>query len=411
MAEDADRTVLLIGALDTKGEEYAFVRDLLATRGCQALVVNIGVMGEPRFLVPQIGADAVAAKAGETLESLRRREDRGWAMTVMSRGASRLVRELHDSGRFAGVLGMGGTGGTSVISAAMRELPVGVPKVLVSTVASGDTREIVGLRDIVLIPSVVDVAGVNRVSRRIFEEAAGAIAGMVQTVTTPSADSGRATVAVSMFGNTTPCVDRCRATLENRGFEVLIFHSTGTGGRTLENLVDDGMIAAVLDITTTEWADELCGGVFSAGPHRLEAPGRKGIPHVIVPGCIDMVNFGASGSVPDRYRGRLLSVWNPQVTLMRTTPAENEEMGRIFAGKANEAKGPAAFLIPRSGFSILDSPGHEFWQPEADAAFLAALKSGLSPEVPVYEMDTNINDPAFADRAVELLLRLMSAKS
>lgn len=402
------KSVLLIGALDTKGEEYAFVHKLLVAKGFSPLVMNIGVMGESKTLNPEIDAEVIASKAGESLTSLRTKGDRGWAMTVMSRGAAQLVRELYEDGRFSGVLGMGGTGGTSVISAAMRELPLGVPKVLVSTVASGDTREIVGNRDIVLIPSVVDVAGVNSVSQRIFEEAVGAITGMIDTVKSPTAETEMVTIAISMFGNTTVCVDRCREKLENMGYEVLVFHCTGTGGKTMESLVDDGHISAVLDVTTTEWADELCGGVFSAGPHRLESPGRRKIPHVIVPGCIDMVNFGSPDSVPDRYRDRRFQVWNPQVTLMRTTPTENAEMGRIFADKANSAVETTSFLIPQRGFSILDSEGHDFWWPEADAAFVEALKSVANDSVSIDEIDVNINDPEFSDRLVELLLKQMT---
>jgi uncharacterized protein (UPF0261 family) len=330
-------------------------------------------------------------------------------MTMMGQGAAKLVRSLYDAGRLDGIMGMGGTGGTAVISAAMRELPVGVPKVLVSTAASGDTRSFLGTRDITLIPSVVDVAGVNRISRRIFTEAAGAICGMVEMAGTASASEReeRPIIAVTMFGNTTPCVDRCREMLTARGYEVLVFHCTGVGGETMENLVRDGLVTAVLDITTTEWADELCGGVFTAGPTRLEAPGQVGIPHLIVPGCVDMVNFGPRETVPQKYEGRLFYVWNPTVTLMRTTVEENAALGRIFAEKANRARGPVACLLPLRGVSILDSEGQIFWWPEADWAMFDALKVNLRPGMPVEVMDANINDSAFADRAVQMLVQMM----
>jgi uncharacterized protein (UPF0261 family) len=399
------KTILLIGAFDTKGEEYAFVTNLIEGRGHRVLTVDTGVMREPAHLTADIAAAQVAEAAGESLATLRAGDDRGRAMTVMSQGAARLVRELFDAGRFDGILGMGGTGGTSVIGAAMRALPVGVPKVLVSTAASGDTRPFLGTRDITLIPSVVDVAGINRISRLVFTEAAGAVCGMVEMHSEERAEE-RPVITVSMFGNTTQCVDRCRERLTADGYEVLVFHCTGTGGRTMEDLVADGLVTAVLDITTTEWADELCGGVFSAGPTRLEAPGRAGIPHLIVPGCVDMVNFGPRETVPAQYRDRLLYVWNPTVTLMRTTPQENAALGGIFAEKANQAGGPVAFLLPLQGVSILDSPGHEFWWPDADRAMFDALKANLRPGITVEEMDANINDPAFADRAVEMLLAL-----
>jgi len=405
MMVSREKTVLLIGAFDTKGEEYAFVKGLIEARGHQVLTVDTGVMGEPRWISPDVSAARVAEAGGTTLEALRATGDRGGAMATMGAGAAALVRELFEAGRFEGVLGMGGTGGTSVISAALRALPVGVPKVLVSTAASGDTRPILGTRDIVLIPSVVDVAGINRISRLVFAEAAGAVCGMVEMAVAAPSDE-RPVITVSMFGNTTQCVDRCREVLTGHGYEVLVFHCTGTGGRTMEDLVRDGLVTAVLDMTTTEWADELCGGVFSAGPTRLEAPGKAGIPHLIVPGCVDMVNFGPRETVPPRYDDRLFYVWNPTVTLMRTTPEENARMGRIFAEKANAARGPVAFLLPRGGVSILDSPGHEFWSPEADGALFDALKATVRPGIRVEEMDVNINDAAFADRAVQMLLTM-----
>jgi uncharacterized protein (UPF0261 family) len=260
-----------------------------------------------------------------------------------------------------------------------------------------------------LFPSVVDVAGINRVSRQILTRAAGALCGMVELPVAVSQDD-RPVIAASMFGNTTACVDRCRATLTELGYEVLVFHCTGTGGRTMEDLIADGLVTGVLDITTTEWADELCGGVFSAGPGRLSAAGQAGIPQVIVPGCVDMVNFGGPETVPERYHERLLHVWNPSVTLMRTTPEENAELGRIFAGKANAATGPVAFLLPLGGVSLLDSPGQPFWWPEADQALFDALRVNLRPDIPVETLDANINDPVFADRATEMLLEMLGER-
>jgi len=327
-------------------------------------------------------------------------------MKIMSQGVEKLVRKIYDEGRFDGIIGMGGTGGTSVITAGMRTLPIGFPKVMISTTASGDTRPYVGTKDINMFPSVVDVAGINRISRQIFTRAVGAICGMVESeIVKPEEE--KPIIAASMFGNTTPCVDKCRELLTEKGYEVLVFHATGTGGMTMESLVDDGLIDAVLDITTTEWADELCDGVFSAGKTRLDSPGKKGIPHLIVPGCVDMVNFGPKDTIPDKYTGRLFYEWNPSVTLMRTTPEENAEMGMIFAEKANAAKGTVTFLIPLKGVSMLDSQGQPFWSPEADSAMFDAIKAHVRKGINVVELDANINDIIFADKAVEILLEMI----
>jgi uncharacterized protein (UPF0261 family) len=282
--------------------------------------------------------------------------------------------------------------------------------VCVSTVAGGDVRTYVGAKDITMIPAVTDVAGLNRISRTIFTRAAGAIVGMVRA-TPMSVIGDRPIVAATMFGNTTACVDACRELLGAAGYEVLVFHATGVGGRTMESLIDEGFVDACLDVTTTEWADELCGGVFSAGDDRLSAPGRRGIPHLIVPGCIDMVNFGPPDSIPPKYRnaGRLFYEWNPAVTLMRTNVDENRRLGEIFAAKASAARGPVAFLIPLRGVSVLDGDGQLFCDREADQAMFAALRERLPANIPVVEVDANINDPSFARRAVEMMLELVRA--
>jgi uncharacterized protein (UPF0261 family) len=330
-------------------------------------------------------------------------------MKVMSNGVAVLAERLYKEGKFDGVFGMGGSGGTSVITSAMRALPIGVPKVVVSTVASGNTSVYLGVKDVVLIPSIVDVAGVNQISEKVFKEAVGAICGMVKMDYRPS-KSQKQIIGATMFGNTTPCVNHCREALEAKGYEVLVFHCTGTGGRTMEGLVEDGYIYAVLDITTTEWADEVCGGVFSAGETRLDAPGKAGIPHLIVPGCVDMANFGPKDTVPEKYKGRLFYEWNPSVTLMRTNLEENAKMGEIFAQKANASKGRVAFLLPLKGVSMLDSEGQPFWWPEANRAMFEAIKNKVKAAIPVLEMDCNINDEAFSKKAVEMLMKLMSQK-
>ena len=406
------KTILIIGTFDTKAEEFAFLRQRVLGRGFPVLLMNIGVMGTTDKFKVDIEADLVAQAGGSDIETLRKHNDRGEAMKVMAAGAPLLVRQYFDARKCDGIIGMGGTGGTSIITAAMRSLPIGVPKVCVSTAAGGDVSQFVGTSDIVMYPSIVDVSGINRVSSVIMSRAAGAICGMTE-VWPPPAKENKPIIAASMFGNTTECVNACKAALSEKGFEVLVFHAVGTGGRTMEALVRDGMIEAVLDVTTTEWADEICGGVFSAGPERLSAPGEKGIPHLIVPGCVDMVNFGPMQTVPQKYRdaNRTFYEWNPSVTLMRTNAEENATLGKIFAEKANAAKGPVAFLLPMRGVSILDGDGQPFCDRAADAACFDAIRANVRGDIPVIEVDANINDAVFSERAVEAMLQLISRKS
>lgn len=398
------KTIALIGALDSKGDEFAFVKKAIEGRGHRVLMIDTGVIGEPAF-APDVSAMEVAEAGGAPLLRLREKEDRGQAIEVMTQGAAVLAKMLFSRGLFDGMLGMGGSAGTIIATAAMRELPVGFPKVMVSTLAAGDTSAYVGSKDIVLIPSVVDVAGVNRISAQIFANAVGAIVGMVETAA-PEIEE-RPLIAATMFGNTTQLVDQCRAILQDRGYETLVFHATGTGGRIMEGLINDGYFDGVLDLTTTEWADELVGGVLSAGPERLDGAARQGVPQVIAPGCIDMANFWAPETIPDKYADRLFYKWNPNVTLMRTTPEENKKLGQILAEKANRSTGPVAFYLPLQGVSILDSPGGEFWWPEANQALFTAIKDNLRAGIPVYELDNNINDEAFSAAVTEQLLTFL----
>jgi uncharacterized protein (UPF0261 family) len=402
------KTVCILGAFDTKGEDHAFLREEILKLGRQVLTVNIGILDSTALFPVDFEASDVVQAAGLDLEQIRTRKDKAEAMKALDQGAPKLIRQLYENGRFDGIIGMGGSGGSSIIASAMRTLPIGVPKVLVSTVASGDVSFYVRGKDITMIPSIVDVAGLNRVSRLIYARAAGAICGMAQNEPARASDD-RPIITASMFGNTTDCVGACSKSLKEKGFEVLVFHATGAGGRAMETLVADGLVEAVLDITTTEWADELCQGIFSAGPERLDAPGQRGIPHLIVPGCVDMANFGAPSTVPEKYRQakRLFYEWNPSVTLMRTNVEENRRMGEIFAQKANAAKGPVAFLIPLNGVSMLDGNGQQFCDREADRAMFDAIKANLKPGIPVVELDLNINDPPFAAKAVEMMLELI----
>jgi uncharacterized protein (UPF0261 family) len=407
------KTILMIGAFDTKGAEYAFLREQILLRGDTVLAVNIGVLGTTDLFDVGVEASHVAQAGGADLAALRERKDRGEAMKVMCAGAAAIVKSLWDEKRFDGIIGMGGTGGTTVVTSAMRALPMGVPKVCVSTAASGDTSPYVGTKDISMIPSIVDVAGINRISRIVIARAAGAICGMAaMDPPTAAASVDKPIITASMFGNTTECVNMCVEALSKRGYEVLVFHATGTGGKTMEALVDEGLVDAVLDITTTEWADTVAGGVFDAGPDRLSAPGRHGVPHLIVPGCVDMVNFGPMATVPAKYKEarRTFYEWNPSVTLMRTNAEENRKMGQVFAEKANKANGPVAFLIPLKGVSILDGDGQQFCDRAADKAMFDAIKAGLKKGIEVVEIDCNINDPRFAAKAVEMMLALIAKR-
>jgi uncharacterized protein (UPF0261 family) len=402
----AQRTILLIGTLDTKGVEFAYVRDLVAARGHATLVLDAGT-GEPAW-TPDIGADRVAAAGGGDLAALRAANDRAQALDVMCRGARAVALELCERGRIDGVIGLGGSGGTAIATSAMRALPVGLPKVMVSTMASGDVSAYVDVRDITMMYSVVDVAGLNRLSRRILANAAGAVCGMAEQAI-PVADD-RPIVAATMFGVTTPCVTRLRERLEGTGYEVLVFHATGSGGRAMESLISDGFVAGVADVTTTEWADELIGGVLSAGPDRLGAAARAGIPQVVSVGALDMCNFGALDTVPARFRERNLYRHNPQVTLMRTTPGECAELGRILATRLNAATGPTALYLPLRGVSMIDAEGMPFWSRDADAALFDAIRATVDPsKVELVELDLHVNDAAFADAMADRLTAMLAA--
>jgi uncharacterized protein (UPF0261 family) len=402
------KTICLIGAFDTKGSEYAFMRKKILARGHEVLTVNTGVLGSTDLFPVTIEADRVADAGGASIDQLRKKKDRGEAIKIMCAGASETIKSLYEDGKIDGIIGMGGTGGTTVVTSAMQVLPIGMPKICVSTAASGDVRAYVGTNDITMIPSIVDVAGINRISRIIFSRAAGAICGMVEA-DVPESEPEKPVIAASMFGNTTECVNACMDELSAKGYEVLVFHATGTGGKTMERLVKEGLVEAVLDITTTEWADTVCGGVFDAGPERLDGPGQMGIPHLIVPGCVDMANFGSVDTVPEKYKNakRMFYMWNPSVTLMRTNKEENEEMGKVFAQKANAAEGPVAILIPLRGVSILDSEGGQFCDWETDKVMFDTIKSHVREGIPVVEMDNNINDPQFSAKAVSMMLELI----
>jgi uncharacterized protein (UPF0261 family) len=410
-------TVALVGTLDTKGPDYAFLAGRLRASGAGVIVVDAGT-GTPAGITPDIPAQQVAAAAGTTIEALRSAGDRGAAVTALGRGAAALVSELAAAGRVDGVLAAGGSGGSSIAAQVMAALPVGLPKLLVSTMASGDVSPYVGVKDVCVMYSVVDVAGVNRISRLVLGNAAAAMAGMAlarageQAGEQASGDDERPLVAASMFGVTTPAVETARSRLTGLGYEVLVFHATGAGGRALEALAEARLLAGVLDVTTTELADDLVGGVLSAGPDRLTAAGAAGLPQVIAPGALDMVNFGPRETVPERFADRLLYVHNPTVTLMRTTVKEMAELGARVGRKAAAAAGPTEVFWPDRGVSALDADGQAFFDATADAACRDALDGELrAAGQAMQRIDTHINDPAFATAMADRLHQMIQGRS
>ncbi|MEU6192501.1 Tm-1-like ATP-binding domain-containing protein [Streptomyces sp. NPDC047061] len=403
-------TVVLIGTMDTKGEEYAWIADRVRAHGASIVTVDVGVFSE---YAADVTASAVARAGDAELTALREAGDRGAAMAAMASGAASVVLALYAEDRLDGVLAVGGSGGSSVASRAMRALPVGVPKLLVSTMASGDVSPYVGESDVTLMHSVVDVAGINSVSGQVFGNAAAAIAAMAgvqEARRAAPADGQRPLVGVTMFGLTTPAADEARAELTELGYEPLVFHATGAGGRALEKLARDGRLAGVLDLTTTELADDLVGGVLSAGPHRLEAAGERGVPQVVSLGALDMVNFGPRETVPARFDERSFLIHNPTVTLMRTTPAENAELGRRIGKKLSRADGPVAVVLPLRGLSGIDKEDGPFRDATADAELFTALRDALTGSpAEIIEMDQHINDPGFGRAAARRLHRLITS--
>ena len=399
------KTVCLVGTLDTKGMEFQFLKERIEASSASTYVVNTGVLGEAN-LEPDISAAEVAAAGAASLDALRTEGDRGKSIAAMAQGAAKIVAKLHHEGVIDSLISLGGSAGTTIGTTAMRALPVGVPKLMVSTLASGDTSPYVDTKDITMMYSVVDIAGINSLSRQILTNAAGAIVGMVNAE--PLTAEDKPLIGATMFGVTTPCVTKAREVLERAGYEVLVFHATGAGGRAMEDLVEGGFIVGVIDVTTTELADELVGGVLSAGPDRLEAAGALGVPQVIAPGALDMVNFGPPDTVPDKFKDRKFYQHNPTVTLMRTTVAENAELGTIMGRKLSRAAGPTTVLIPRQGVSAIDMEGQPFYSAEAEAAWIENLKANLASNVTVIEMDNHINDDAFATKLAETLLESLA---
>jgi uncharacterized protein (UPF0261 family) len=409
-------SIYLLATLDTKGPEGAFVCDRLKELGLQVTVVDTGCLGTPTFSA-DISREQVFAAAGTAMAEMVAQNDRGAAVTAAAAGAAKIVQEAFATGKLSGVLALGGSAGTVIGTAAMRELPIGIPKLMISTLASGQVRPYVGDKDILMLNSVVDIAGINRISRQILNEASAAMAGMVKfgersrrtgQESHPTGDTDdKPLIAATMFGVTTPCVQKARQVLEEAGYEVLVFHATGNGGQAMESLIRDRMIAGVLDITTTELADELVGGTLSAGPDRLTAAAKMGVPQVVSVGALDMVNFGPAATVPERFNGRKFHIHNSTVTLMRTTPEENARLGEEIGRKVATSIGPACILLPLQGVSAIDRDGQPFDDPLSRAALFDGIRQ-THGAVELVEMDCHINDETFAIACARKLLALIT---
>jgi uncharacterized protein (UPF0261 family) len=399
-------TIAVLGTLDSKGEEHAFVAALIARHGHNPLLIDVGT-GGPATVQPDVTREQVAAAAGIDLAALMTKKDRGECVVAMTKAAPALVAKLAAEGKIDGIISLGGGGGTAIGTAAMRALPLGFPKLMVSTLAAGNVAPYLGTKDITMMPSIADVAGLNRLSRVIFTRAAGAICGMVGAV--PEVGASKPLIVASQFGNTTICVTEAKKVLEAAGYEVLVFAATGTGGRIMESVIESGIVAGVLDITTTEWADELVGGNLNAGPDRMDAAAKANVPVVVAPGCLDMVNFGEMASVPTKFKGRNFYIHNPQITLMRTTADECRQLGEIVAKKANDYQAGTAIMIPLKAISVISAAGQPFHDASADEALFSALKANA--KVPVQEFDLAINDKEFAQACAYKLIELIGCRS
>jgi len=400
------KCIVMLGCFDTKGEDFSYLLKCMKVRGKQVITINTGVMESTADFHIDFDNNRVATSSGTSLETIRKSGDRGKAVELMGKGVGVIISNLIAENRIKGVIGMGGGGGTYIALEAMQEVPLGIPKLCLSTLAAKDLSKQIGVKDITLMASVVDVAGLNSISKLLMNQAAAAICGMTE-VELEALDDSKKRIAISMFGNTTKCVDKCTELLKNKGYEVLAFHATGIGGATMESLIREGIFDGVLDITTTELADDLCGGILSAGPDRLTAASKMGIPQVVVPGCLDMVNFAQLETVPQEYNSRQLYSWAPDVTLMRTNKDENESLGKLLANKLNNAQAAVEILIPLKGISQIDSKGDIFYRPEIDTVLFKSIKENAKDHIPVIEMDAHINDETFAAALVEHLLAMM----
>ncbi|MEO5998386.1 MAG: Tm-1-like ATP-binding domain-containing protein [Chitinophagaceae bacterium] len=403
---ETGKCILMLGCFDTKGENFAFLRRCLLEQAETVITLNTGVMGTTLDFPVDFDSEQVALEAGHLIGDLRRQGDRGFAVEVMAAGAAKLVAKLITEKRIKGAIGMGGGGGTYIALSAMQTIPFGIPKLCLSTVAAKDLSRQTGNKDITLMPSIVDIAGLNSISMLLISQAAAAICAMSK-VTKVKENTSIGTIAISMFGNTSACVDQCSVMLRERGYEVLAFHATGVGGRTMESLIREGCFDAVLDITTTELADDLCGGICSAGPGRLNAAAEMGIPQVVVPGCLDMVNFAQIDTVPVQYKNREFYQWAPDVTLMRTNKEENKILGERLVQRVKRSTAAVSILLPTLGISQVDKEGGVFFRPEIDQVLFESIKESANGSVNVIEVNAHVNDSKFAEKLVSVLLGML----
>ena len=395
-------TIAVLGTFDTKGEEHSFVADIIRSKGHETLMIDVGSGDEPT-ISPDVSRYEVAAAIGLQLQSLIEAKDRGRCVVEMSKAAPVYLAKLVEEKRIDGVISLGGGGGTALGTAAMRALPLGFPKIMVSTLASGNTEHYIGTTDICMMPSIVDVAGLNSISKVIFARAAHAICGMVEME--ESVEEEKPLIVASMFGNTTECINHAKPIFEEAGYEFMVFHATGTGGKIFESIINSGRVAGVFDVTTTEWADELLGGTLSAGPQRMDAMTKQNLPAVVAPGCLDMANFGERETLPAKYEGRTIYIHNPQVTLLRTNAEECAQLGKILAEKVNANKAPVSVLLPLKGISVICQEGQPFYDAEADKALFDAIRSKCTKDI--IEMDNDINSKEFAETCALKLLELI----
>lgn len=406
---DIKKSVLLIGCFDTKGDDFAFLRKCIIDQGESVIMIHTGVMGTTDKFYIDFESDIVASAAGYYLSDLRKDRDRGHAIDIMGLGAAKITAKLVAEGKIKAAIGMGGGGGTYIALSAMKEIPLGIPKLCLSTLATKDLSRQIGTKDIVLMPSIVDVAGLNSISISLMRQAAAAICAMAN-VDLQQEKTRNKSIAISMFGNTTTCVNKCSELLKAQGYEVFVFHANGVGGRAMESLIREGYFEAVLDITTTELADDLCGGICSAGPDRLNAAAEMAIPQVVVPGCLDMVNFAQLDTVPDHYKSRELYSWAPDVTLMRTNETENRELGRRLVHKLSASLAAVSILLPNKGISQLDAEGDIFYRPQTNQVLFDTIKEQATEPIKVFEIAAHINDETFSERLITELLNLLKSK-
>jgi uncharacterized protein (UPF0261 family) len=407
MEKSRSKAILIIATLDTKGPETSYLKDLIETKGYRVLVMDTGILDPPLFK-PDLSRDEVARAAGIQIVELIRNKDKGRAIQAMAEGSKKMVQQLYREGGISGVIGLGGAQGTEIGTSAMRVLPIGFPKLMVSTVASGYAQfgTYVGTKDLLMMHSVVDILGLNVFSRMILSNAAGAMTGMAERETKIDKPE-KSQIGMTIYGTTTPGCMVAKAYLEMKGFEVVAFHPNGTGGRAMEEMVEEGILNGVLDMTTHELTDELVGGLHRAGPNRLEAAGRKGIPQVVVPGSIDFIVTGPISSLQPEYRNRKYIAHNPNITLVRTSFDEMKTIGKIMASKLNGARGPTIVMIPLRGFSYPNRRGEALYDEEGNQAFIKTLKRNLKG-VKLIEIDAHINDPEFGNEAAQIMEELLA---